>query len=136
MWLSKLRFLNLSCLELIWHFTFFALLIYCFSIQAPLIPCLYIQVPLNSCLYFQAHLISAFYFLALNSAFTLFNNIVSLFQCSFMFLPVDSIAFIRLRRSHAQVTLLSFVPFFDQTPEITRTKGALEVVCTPKLKSV
>ena len=39
-----------------------------------------------------------------------------------MFLPVDSIAFVRVA--------------LDLTPEITKTKGALEVVCTPTLKSI
>jgi len=53
-----------------------------------------------------------------------------------MFLSIDSIAFVRLRRSHAQLSLSSFVPFFDQTPENAKTKGALEVVFTPKLNSV
>jgi len=53
-----------------------------------------------------------------------------------MFLPVDLIAFIRLRQSHAQLSMPSFVPFFDQTPENAKTKGTLEVVCTSTLKLV
>jgi len=53
-----------------------------------------------------------------------------------MFLSVDSIAFVRLRRLHAQLSLPSFVPFFDQTSKHAKTKGTLEVVCTPMLKSV
>ena len=53
-----------------------------------------------------------------------------------MFLLVDLIAFVHLRRSHAQLSLLSFVPFFDETAENEKIKGALEVVCTPTLKSV
>jgi len=47
-----------------------------------------------------------------------------------MFLPVNPIIFVRLQRSHAQLSLLSFVPFLDQTPENAQTKGALEAVCT------
>jgi len=39
-----------------------------------------------------------------------------------MFLPVDSIAFVRLQRSHAQFSLPLFVPFFDQTLEPAKTK--------------
>jgi len=54
----------------------------------------------------------------------------------YLFMSVDSIAFVRLQRSHAQLSLPSFVPFFDQTPENAKTKGALEAVCTPTLKSV
>jgi len=53
-----------------------------------------------------------------------------------MFLPIDSIAFVRLRRSHVQFSLPSFVLSCDQTPKIAKTKGTLEVVCTLTLKSV
>ena len=53
-----------------------------------------------------------------------------------MFLSVDSIAFVHLRISHAQLSLPFFVPFFDQTPENANTNDALEVVCTLTLKSV
>ena len=53
-----------------------------------------------------------------------------------LFLLVESIAFVRLRRSHAQLSLPSFVPFFDQTSENAKTKGALETVWTSTLKSV
>ena len=53
-----------------------------------------------------------------------------------MFLSVDSIAFVRLRRSHAQFSLPSFVISSDQTPEYAKTKVVLEVVSTPTLKSV
>jgi len=40
-----------------------------------------------------------------------------------MFLPVDSIAFVRPRQSHAQSSVPSFVLSCDQTPEIAKTKG-------------
>jgi len=53
-----------------------------------------------------------------------------------MFMSVDSIAFVRPRRSQTQFFVPSFVLSCDQTPEIAKTKGALEVVCTLTLKSI
>ena len=53
-----------------------------------------------------------------------------------MFLSVDSIAFVRLTML-PHLILCGFVrASLDLTPEITKTKGALEVVCTPTLKSI
>jgi len=46
------------------------------------------------------------------------------------------IIFARLWLSHVQLSLLLFVSFFDQTPKNAKTKGPLETVCTPTLKSV
>ena len=43
--------------------------------------------------------------------------------------------FVRLRESHAQEFLRSVVISFDWTLENTKTKGALDAVCTPTLKS-
>jgi len=39
-------------------------------------------------------------------------------------------------RKYAQLSLLSFVPFFDQTLGNAKTKGILEVVFTSTLKSI
>ena len=42
---------------------------------------------------------------------------------TYVFLLVGSINFVCLQRSHAQLSLLSLVFFFDQTPENHKDKG-------------
>jgi len=64
------------------------------------------------------------------------TNLKFYFSGTIVFLPVVSIAFVCLRQSHVQFSLPSFVLSSDQTPENTKTKGTLEVVCTTTLKSL
>ena len=53
-----------------------------------------------------------------------------------MFLSVDSIAFVRLTILPCLILCAFVRAFLNPTPEITKTKGALEAVCTLMLKSI
>ena len=53
-----------------------------------------------------------------------------------MFLSVDSIAFVRLTILSRPILYAFIRASLNLTPEITKTKGALDAVCTPTLKSI
>jgi len=59
----------------------------------------------------------------------------SLFSLN-LFLPVDSRAFVRLAILPRPILCAFVRASLNLTPEITKTKGALEAVCTPMLKSI